>query len=83
VRVLVLFLPAANYNRPKPVDPLWYRADCWLVIRCENCNHAIKERVRDFQTRHLLPGDMRFFRLADLLKCARCGRKRPKIEVTR
>ena len=83
--VLVLQRPvsAANYNRPKPVDPLWYRLECWLHVRCPGCHHAIKERVRDFQARHLLPGDMRFHALPGLLVCGRCGCKQPEIEVTR
>jgi hypothetical protein len=74
---------AANYNRPKPVDPLWYRADCWLIVWCPKCLHQIKERVRDFQTRHLLPGDMRFSHLAQLLKCESCGHKPPVMDVAR
>jgi hypothetical protein len=76
-------MAAANYNRPKPADPLWYRPDCWLVLHCRHCGHALRERVRDFQTRHLLPGDMRFHELRHRLKCSRCDRKELSMDVVR
>jgi hypothetical protein len=37
--------------------------------------------VLDLQTRHLLPGDMKFSHLAQLLECESCGHKPPVIDV--
>ena len=76
-------MAAANYNRPKPIDPLWYRADCWLILRCHGCRRQIRERVQDFQVKHLLPGDMRFSDLARRLKCDVCGRREPEMDVVK
>ncbi|RBD68940.1 hypothetical protein BRM19_22145 [Xanthomonas oryzae pv. oryzae] len=36
---------ATNYNRPKPVDPIWYRRNCYLRMAC-NCGRRVVVRLR-------------------------------------
>jgi hypothetical protein len=38
---------AANYNRPKPIDPIWYRQGCYLRIQCA-CGRRVVAPLGDF-----------------------------------
>ena len=60
---------AANYNRPKPIDPIWYRQGCYLRIYC-----ACGRRVVSF--------DPRIYELIARLRCSQCRRK-PYADVSR
>jgi hypothetical protein len=72
---------AANYGRPKPADPLWYRLDCDLEIRC-SCGRGLTENVSDFGARHGLASTMKLYELIARLRCSGCG-ARPHAEVKR
>ena len=71
---------AANYNRPKPIDPIWYRLECDLSVQCA-CGHGFRETVGAFVRRHRLNQAMKLHQLIDRLRCTRCG-GRPYGEVT-
>lgn len=75
-------MAAANMGRPCPPDPLWYRLDCTLHVRCRACGHARAEKVESFAMRHRLDSRLRFYELERRLKCDRCKRKDAAISVT-
>ena len=85
--VLYLFLPpyraqmAANYNRPKPIDPIWYRTECYISIRCA-CGRQRCERVGAFAAEAGVSFNIALYELIRRLRCTKCN-GRPFAEVTR
>ena len=69
----------ADYSSPKPVDPIWYKPDGWLVIKCR-CGRELQERVRHFADRNGVSRNLKFYELIDRLRCSACG-GRPEAEV--
>jgi hypothetical protein len=67
---------AANYGRPKPGDPLWYREGVQLELICANpeCGRWVKRTVGEIAAKSRLPRDMRLEDLLRRLRCD-CGRK--------
>ena len=65
---------AANYNRPKPVDPISYRAGWTLVVSCR-CGHRHSERLGAFAAARNLPMTLRLGEMVERLKCSRCNAK--------
>lgn len=72
---------AANYNRPKPIDPIWFRADCYLQIRCA-CGRALSEPLGEFARDRGISDQRPIYELVARLKCSVCG-ENPRVEVTR
>ncbi len=72
---------AANYNRPKPVDPIWYRRDCYIRIHC-GCGRTVVETLGRFVEGRGLPSSLLLHELIARLRCGACGR-RPSADVTR
>lgn len=70
---------AANYGRPKPIDPIWYRHGAMLRIRCA-CGRYEEHRVGACAERHRLSRDIRLDDLIRRLRCAQCD-ARPSAEV--
>lgn len=73
---------AANYNRPKPIDPIWYRSSCWLRIRCA-CGNNVIEQLGRFARRNRIHPDTLAHELIERLRCSRCGSPPSFAEVTR
>jgi DNA-directed RNA polymerase subunit RPC12/RpoP len=74
---------AANMGQPCPADPLWYRLDHTLHIRCRNCRHKAGEKVEDFALRHSLDTRLKFHEIEARLRCTGCGKKWAEIDVRR
>ncbi|KHL58042.1 hypothetical protein XEUV354_21725 [Xanthomonas euvesicatoria] len=72
---------AANYNRPKPVDPIWYRRNCYLRMAC-NCGRRVVVQVGEFADTHQVPANLLLHDLVQRLRCSSCG-DRPAADVTR
>jgi hypothetical protein len=72
---------AANYHRPKPIDPVSYRSHAYLQARCR-CGHAITEQLGRFAARHRVPGNTAIYELIARLRCSACGAKTISAEVT-
>ncbi|MBB6193116.1 hypothetical protein FHS51_003372 [Sphingobium wenxiniae] len=72
---------AANYNRPKPIDPIWYRRSCTLRIWCA-CGRSIKVSVGEFAAARAIPPDTQLYKLIARLRCSGCG-GRPTADVVR
>lgn len=71
---------AANYGRPKPVDPVWYRMTRILSVRC-GCGHGREVLIGDLVQRHRLPRDMRLYEVIGRMRCEKCGARGPSAEV--
>lgn len=67
---------AANYGRPKPVDPLFWLHGRYLRAVCA-CGHNLSMEVSTFAALAGLPKNMLAHQLIDRLKCSKCG-QRPK-----
>src|SRR3546814_5078243 len=51
---------AANYNRPKPIDPIWYRQGCYLRIYCA-CGRRVVAPLGDFARSRRISFDTRIY----------------------
>lgn len=71
---------AANMRGPKPVDPLWYRADCTLEVRC-GCGNRAKASIRAWIVWNRLNDNMTLYEMQARLRCLNCGRRSPRIEI--
>lgn len=69
---------AANYGRPKPVDPLWYRSGWSISIHCACGRHHV-QRLDRFAAERAIPRDLQLGPLIDRLRCSQCG-ARPSAE---
>ncbi|WP_234893363.1 hypothetical protein [Sphingobium yanoikuyae] len=74
-------LMAANYNRPKPIDPIWYRKDCYLRIQCD-CGRRVVAPLGEFVRSRRVHFDTRIYELIARLRCSQCRRK-PYADVSR
>ncbi|GBH32980.1 MULTISPECIES: hypothetical protein [Sphingobium] len=72
---------AANYNRPKPIDPIWYRQGCYLRIHCA-CGRRVVAPLGDFARSRRISFDTRIYELIARLRCSQCRRK-PYADVSR
>jgi len=72
---------AANYNRPKPIDPVWYRRGCFLNIICA-CGRRGSVELGTFARSRGVSPDTQLYRLIARLRCRQCG-ARPSADVTR
>lgn len=68
---------AANYNRPKPVDPVAYRGACTIRVRCV-CGRQIADRLDHFAQMHRILPHTKLYELMARLRCRRCG-ARPSV----
>lgn len=73
---------AANYNKPKPFDPVWYRTNCFIRAHCRRCGHTLVTRVGDLASSNKISPETELQSLADRLRCSRCG-SRPQVTVSR
>ena len=71
---------AANYNRPKSIDPIWYRQGCYLRIHCA-CGRQLSEPLGAFAKARGVHFDTLAHELIARLRCSGGGR-RPAAEVT-
>ena len=62
---------AANYNRPKPIDPIWYRQGCYLRIYCA-CGRRVVAPLGDFARSRRISFDTRIYELIARLRCSQC-----------
>ncbi|TQT36995.1 hypothetical protein EIJ21_14015 [Xanthomonas perforans] len=74
-------MAAANYNKPKPIDPIWYRQGCFIRIRCA-CGRDHVQQLGDFAKARGVSPNMQLYELIARLRCSACGSK-PSAEVTR
>ena len=72
---------AANYNRPKPIDPIWYRRSCTLRITC-GCGRHVSVQLGEFARANAVPASTQVYKLIARLRCQKCGR-RPYADVVR
>src|SRR3546814_14715995 len=75
-------LMAANYNRPKPIDPIAYRRGCYLNIRCK-CGHAVSVQLGKFAQDNGIPERTQAYQLIKRLRCSRCSCRPSSADVTR
>src|SRR3546814_17969565 len=68
-------LMAANYNRPKPIDPIAYRRGCYLNIRCK-CGHAVSVQLGKFAQDNGIPERTQAYQLIKRLRCSRSEERR-------
>ena len=81
--VLVMFLQGmADYSRPQPVDPLSYRMDAFLRIRCV-CYRSLILPLGDLARMHRLPGNLCLYQLIKRLRCSECGARPTDVDVSR
>lgn len=73
---------AANYNRPKPVDPIAYRKGCYLNIRCV-CGRSVCEQLGPFARARGLSDKTVVYELIKRLRCRQCGARPSYADVTR
>lgn len=60
------------------MDPIWYRGDLIINIRCQ-CGRRLRDRVGHFATSRGLSDKMKLYELAERVKCTVCG-ARPKVD---
>ena len=68
---------AANYNRPKPIDPIWYRQGCYCA-----CGRRVVAPLGDFARSRRISFDTRIYELIARLRSSQCRRK-PYADVSR
>lgn len=73
---------AANYDRPKPIDPIWYRQSCYINIDCV-CGRRVSYELGTFAAERGVSSNTAVYELADRLRCAGCGSKPAFVDVTR
>lgn len=73
---------AANYNRPKPIDPIAYRRGCYLNVRCK-CHHTISVQLGKFARDNGVSEKTQIYQLIKRLKCSRCSARPTYADVTR
>lgn len=73
-------MAAMNYNRPKPIDLVWYRQGCYINIQC-GCGRRVSELLGPFAQARRVPTNLRIYELIARLRCS-CGR-RPIADLTR
>lgn len=61
---------AANYGRPKPVDPFWYRFGFW-------------QELQDFAAQRQLPATIELYQVMKRLHCSGCGERPYSLKVGR
>ena len=66
----------ADYISPRPSDPLSYREDCTLRVKCV-CGRSVRVPLRSLKQEFRLLGNMALFDLIAKLRCKACG-KRPE-----
>lgn len=65
---------AANYDRPKPIDPVWYRRTCYIRLSCA-CGRTLVEQLGDFARARHISDRVRIYQILDRMKCSACGQK--------
>lgn len=65
---------AADMNKPKPADPVFYRPHTRLAITCE-CGHRAVIEVGFVARLHRLPPKTRVRELLDRLRCSECRKR--------
>lgn len=74
---------AANMGKPCPTDPVWYRLDCTLAVRCEGCGHRAARPLREWVTEHRISQDESLWRVIARMRCTACHKREPAAEVKR
>jgi len=72
----------ADYSRPQPVDPLSYRMDAFLRIRCV-CYRSLILSLGDLARKHRLPRNIRMYEIIKRLRCSQCGARPTDVDVSR
>ena len=72
----------ADYSRPKPIDPLWFRMDAKLRIRCK-CQRRLIIPLAQLARLHQLPDDLALYQLIGRLRCTECGQRPLFADVSR
>jgi hypothetical protein len=71
-----------DYSRPQPVDPLWYRMDAFLRIRCA-CNRSLILPLGDLARLYRLPRNLCMYEIIGRLRCSECGARPTFADVSR
>lgn len=71
---------AANYNRTKPVDPLWYRRDRSIRVYC-TCGHFVRINIADLIARGI-DENTHLYQVHRRLTCSKCGKREARIDPT-
>lgn len=62
----------ADYTSPKPIDPLWYRMDCYINAQCA-CGRRASMPVADVARRYRIHRDTSLHKILFRLRCSACG----------
>jgi len=71
----------ADYSSPKPIDPLWYRRDCFINAAC-TCGRRVSLDLGALIRKHRLDENQSLYQLIDRLKCSSCGNRPSACDVT-
>lgn len=71
---------AANMGRPCPADPIWYREDHRMTVKCA-CNHRATRTVGEWAALYNLSRDLTLWRVIKRMRCSKCGARDPAVEV--
>lgn len=72
---------AANMRGPKPVDPLYWRINDRLSVRCMRCRNWVSAPVRTWIVWNRLDDRITFMDMQRRLTCLRCGEREAKIDL--
>ena len=72
---------AANMGKPCPVDPISYRWECKLLLRCTGCGHTNSAKLSGWARRFSVGHKTQIYVLAGRMVCGRCGARQPEYSV--
>lgn len=72
----------ADYTRPQPVDPLWYRKHHFLRITCK-CARKVILPLDDVVRLYRVPQDHRVYQVIDRLRCSSCGERPDFVDLSK
>ncbi len=72
---------AANMRSPKPADPLSWRLEHVLTVRCLGCRNAASGTVRAWVVWNRLDDRITFWDMQRRMVCLRCRRRETAIDL--
>lgn len=70
----------ADYRRPQPADPLWYRRGWFLRIDCD-CGHKVILPLDDVARVYRLPDKTLVYDVIQRLRCSKCGSRTAEADI--
>ncbi|MBF5091262.1 hypothetical protein F1640_14835 [Novosphingobium sp. NBM11] len=70
----------ADYGRPQPADPLWYRRGWFYRIQCD-CGRKVILSMDDLSRFHRLPGKTLVYDVIRRMRCRECGQRPEYVDI--